>query len=824
MDPRALGDTLDFSHGMGFELQVQSSFSTHAQSPSPGSGFILVVSFGRAIFQLGLVNVCIALQSCLGGSKLGFHVSLIRDRTVKFEVYSKAVGFMIYKLRFFECPEFKCYFSLWGYGGPNWIKESSDWFHEQDLDWTLISRRRSRHTGANSSPLASHRRRTYVARTPGITLRDPTSSDWTPASRPEPVSNPGDIQPTGSPSPILPHRSAHVICSRCLAMGHPSPDCPSQVRCKFCYEYGHIRKYCYIRLRKSQVFRIKQKQPEHTTSSERGLVVTTSGTVLLDPFALQENPVSSSPSSPLQSHTCNIPLCSTTMANYPCDPIPHLPPGAEVIQPCIHRRRRGFHIFSGDALLQCDDMAIVILEPPSDPAQFAADAHLIRNYFNKCGLNIRNFSRSAMGAALVQFIDSCARDTAIEHSPFFVRDSILRVIPHNRGLDHRNMTFTHDVWLMMVNFPQDAWLVDKVRGSVSEFGKFLVWNRDFSNRARVLVKVRVPDMLEIPISLVLGDNTSDEGHGHSWTVVIYVMQAGVIGGLGGDEDPLPPDGGNPHPMPQPFGGHWDDMVHDHVPEEPANAAPVIPNVVIPFGNAAPAADIEPMIATPPQLSPAHADHMAELEPMMDAVDSFNAIHGLLTDLVKNAHTTLGNTDISCVHGAGFQILDVDTEHGKQRKCLLKLYATAPHVPASSTVCITEISDNIVQTPLDTFIGGSSPANEDYRSLVTKRKLLAPKDVTAIRRSKRIASQSVGFKNKDATDKAQEKECPSLVNTSGKSRKVAKSKAHPHEVVIMDQDAPPSAVLPVDTIQSIGINQCLISPSEISKDKLFSESG
>jgi hypothetical protein len=61
--------------------------------------------------------------------------------------------------------------------------------------------------------------------------------------------------------------------------------------------------------------------------------------------------------------------------------------------------------------------------------------------------------------------------------------------------------------------------------------------------------MRVPDMLEIPISHVLCDNTDDSGHGHSWTVVNYILQANLIEGLGGDDDPLPPDGGNPHPLP-----------------------------------------------------------------------------------------------------------------------------------------------------------------------------------------------------------------------------------------------------------------------------------
>ena len=65
---------------------------------------------------------------------------------------------------------------------------------------------------------------------------------------------------------------------------------------------------------------------------------------------------------------------------------------------------------------------------------------------------------------------------------------------------------------MMVNFPLEAWRPDKVRESVSGFAKFLVWNRDMSNRARILVKVRVPDLLEIPVSHVIRESLDDYGH------------------------------------------------------------------------------------------------------------------------------------------------------------------------------------------------------------------------------------------------------------------------------------------------------------------------
>lgn len=150
----------------------------------------------------------------------------------------------------------------------------------------------------------------------------------------------------------------------------------------------------------------------------------------------------------------------------------------------------------------------------------------------------------------------------------------------------------------MVNYPLEVWRPDKVRESVSGFGKFLVWNRDMSNHARILIKVRVPDLLEIPISHVICEGLDDFGHGQSWTCAVYILQADLLGAMGGDEDPIPPDGVL-HPMPQaPFGGIWHDT--DFMGDEHDHAAPA--------AHHAPAADNDaiPMIPTPP-LSP-ESDH------------------------------------------------------------------------------------------------------------------------------------------------------------------------------------------------------------------------
>lgn len=114
---------------------------------------------------------------------------------------------------------------------------------------------------------------------------------------------------------------------------------------------------------------------------------------------------------------------------------------------------------------------------------------------------------------MVRFASACDLDTAIGLSPYFVGDSTLGVIHHDRGINYRDCTFTHDAWIMMVNSPLEAWRPDKVRESVNGFGKFLVRNKDMSNHARIFVKIHVPDLLDIPVSHVIYESLNDILHG-----------------------------------------------------------------------------------------------------------------------------------------------------------------------------------------------------------------------------------------------------------------------------------------------------------------------
>jgi hypothetical protein len=133
----ALG--LDFSWGSSFQRKVKSHCGSTVHPLGKSRHFLLVVSFGRAKFKLDCDSVSIALESCIGGLCDDLDVRQLGDRIFRFSVNSKIVGFMVYALRSFDCEAFKCYFHLWGNGGPAWKREFSLWQKECQEEWIMVS-------------------------------------------------------------------------------------------------------------------------------------------------------------------------------------------------------------------------------------------------------------------------------------------------------------------------------------------------------------------------------------------------------------------------------------------------------------------------------------------------------------------------------------------------------------------------------------------------------------------------------------------------------------------------------------------------------------
>jgi hypothetical protein len=127
-DPNSIAHILDFSHGHCFRAKVHDLFSSLVNPILATGHFFLVVSFGHAYFRLDVLNVCVALSSCLGCAYDEIYAIRLSDWVFKFSVASKEIGFLVHNLKSFTCPQFICYFHLWGHGGPNWKREELLWY------------------------------------------------------------------------------------------------------------------------------------------------------------------------------------------------------------------------------------------------------------------------------------------------------------------------------------------------------------------------------------------------------------------------------------------------------------------------------------------------------------------------------------------------------------------------------------------------------------------------------------------------------------------------------------------------------------------------
>ncbi|KQJ81904.1 hypothetical protein BRADI_5g03715v3 [Brachypodium distachyon] len=117
---------LDFAPGVAFRKEVKRIHGVLVHPEGKSKHFYLAVSFR------------LALECCLGGLCDGFSVVHLRDQVFRFSVSTKSVGFMIYNLHKFSCAQFKCFFHLWGNGGPRWNSEFKSWQRENQEEWTLI--------------------------------------------------------------------------------------------------------------------------------------------------------------------------------------------------------------------------------------------------------------------------------------------------------------------------------------------------------------------------------------------------------------------------------------------------------------------------------------------------------------------------------------------------------------------------------------------------------------------------------------------------------------------------------------------------------------
>jgi hypothetical protein len=282
---------LDFSHGINFIADVHRNFALTVHPSANSSHFSMVVSFGRSTSKLSEDRVSLCLEAILGGLCGEFKVSILQDHVFSFCVASKHVGFHIIKMRKYVCSHFKCFFHLWGRGGPNWSHEFRLWQREQECEWTLVSPsiRISQHA---LQVLKMPRPKSIISKvkSAGKKLnfadnlvysackgyRDPAECKGNSVIIPDHLIPDGSVSvPFGSFSENLTGQNsmdsndkvshdASLIslespindfesminkmvekvyeCGRCLIFGHKITACTNQIRCKGCFHYGRVKK------------------------------------------------------------------------------------------------------------------------------------------------------------------------------------------------------------------------------------------------------------------------------------------------------------------------------------------------------------------------------------------------------------------------------------------------------------------------------------------------------------------------------------------------------------------------------------------------------
>jgi hypothetical protein len=89
---------------------------------------------------------------------------------------------------------------------------------------------------------------------------------------------------------------------------------------------------------------------------------------------------------------------------------------------------------------------------------------------------------------------------------------------------------------MLIGYPADYRSIDEIGDTIKSFGRLLFWQRD-NCLARVIVKARVTDLLDVPHYIIISEGDNFEGV--SLSVQCEIIQQNILGGMPQDEDISP---------------------------------------------------------------------------------------------------------------------------------------------------------------------------------------------------------------------------------------------------------------------------------------------
>nr|TKW00445.1 hypothetical protein SEVIR_8G109100v2 [Setaria viridis] len=189
-----------------------------------------------------------------------------------------------------------------------------------------------------------------------------------------------------------------------------------------------------------------------------------------------------------------------------------------------------------------ENLAIVtVINLPPGEILFGPLRNVILQFLeHDLGLEVLDIQRCPFGRgqAYVRMGRPSDKDALITQSPHFRNGFAFSFVQHNRAANARRVTFNRECWLMLIGFPLDSCSVHEIEDAIRSFGRMILWQKD-NVLARIIIKARVTELIDIPHYLILSEG--DDFEGVSFTVQCEILQQNLLGGFLQDED-IPPGG------------------------------------------------------------------------------------------------------------------------------------------------------------------------------------------------------------------------------------------------------------------------------------------
>lgn len=101
---------------------------------------------------------------------------------------------------------------------------------------------------------------------------------------------------------------------------------------------------------------------------------------------------------------------------------------------------------------------------------------------------------------------------------------------------------------MLTGVPFNYWSSEDLSLAVCKFGKLIMWEKDETRRGRLLLQVRVSQLIDIPKSPRWSEGEDLEED--TWSYFVDALLEEMLEDGLADEDPIPPLDVGPHPLPE----------------------------------------------------------------------------------------------------------------------------------------------------------------------------------------------------------------------------------------------------------------------------------